>query len=179
MDMCACVRASLCKMTGARQLVSSLWTGAATAEWQCGFLSQSKCVWTVCVCGRCVCARARACSSTRVSVRPYGHKCKHVCTLAAARDNVVLYVDGVGQKPNSQGHSSSASSCPVPTPPTLTPGGGAMRFESQSFIRWAPFLNARILCFHSNTHKVGWNEERTNKNRVMKRWHCLFYIFKH
>lgn len=35
---------------------------------------------------------------------------------------MLLCVDGGGEKPNSQGHSSSASSCHVSAPPMLTCG---------------------------------------------------------
>lgn len=74
---------------------------------------------------QCVCAYAHVSARMApvcVFVCAYGHKCKHVCTLTRVRDNVLLCVDGGGEKPNSQGHSSSASSCHVSAPPTLTCG---------------------------------------------------------
>lgn len=67
----------------------------------------------------CVCVYAHVPGRTGlvwVFVCAYDHRCKHVCTVS---DNVLL----CGEKPDSQGHSSSASSCFISAPPiTLISG---------------------------------------------------------
>lgn len=84
------------------------------------------CLWTGAAADITLSLSLSACASAHVSVRVCLCVCicpqmyQHVCTLMRTRDNVLLCVEGAGEKPNSQGHSSSASSCPVSAPSLLT-----------------------------------------------------------
>lgn len=81
---------------------------------------------SVCVCV-CVYAHVPACAGpVWVFVCAYGHRCKHVCTASGESDNVPL----CAEKLDSQGHSSSASSCFISAPPITLMSGDMWKSNS-------------------------------------------------
>lgn len=101
-----CRSVTVCHMTSARQL-------PAACEQVLLQLLPSVCLSLPVLLHTCPC---RVCLCVCICPQMY----QHVCTLMRTRDNVLLCVEGAGEKPNSQGHGSSASSCPVSAPSLLT-----------------------------------------------------------
>lgn len=162
-----CVSVSVRNMTSA----SSCWliVNRCCCRYQPRFVSLS-----VCFCTR---VRPCVCVCVCLCVRRWPQMHQHVCTLIRERDNALLCVEGAGKKPNRQGHSSSASSCPLAAPSLLTHRENGNRGDFHFKIEGEPStcLILILLLRHAFIHNIHsgegvYNICIQNRGKGWKQW---------